>query len=275
MAAGLAVTKEPGTDPFARRFADAGFTVLAFDYRRLGESGGHPRQITRVREQLQDWQAAIECARRLPEVDPARVAIWGFSQSGGHVFRVAAANADLGAAIAHAPNADGVKGSANAMRETPMRAMLRLNAAALRDVLGALVGRDPLLVPLTGPRGSLASLTTADARNGPGALNPDDAYVWQQEIAARSAVGIGFYRPGRIAKKISVPLLVLAYEHDGVAPHEPAVRAGTRAPHGEVVTLPGGHYEGFMGGHEQAVKEQLTFLQRHLLNGQSLERDQN
>src|SRR5262249_17813259 len=52
MAGGGAVTKEPGTDPFARRFNDAGFAVLAFDYRRLGESGGRPRQVIRVREQL-------------------------------------------------------------------------------------------------------------------------------------------------------------------------------------------------------------------------------
>lgn len=79
MAAGLAVTKEVGTDRFARAFAQAGFTVLAFDYRRLGESGGHPRQIVRIREQLDDWRAALAFARRLPEVDARRVAIWGFS----------------------------------------------------------------------------------------------------------------------------------------------------------------------------------------------------
>jgi alpha-beta hydrolase superfamily lysophospholipase len=42
MAGGGAVTKEPGTDPFAKRFHEAGFSVLAFDYRRLGESGGRP-----------------------------------------------------------------------------------------------------------------------------------------------------------------------------------------------------------------------------------------
>ena len=48
MAGGTAVTKEPGTDRFAKRFHEAGFTVLAFDFRRLGESGGRPRQIVRV-----------------------------------------------------------------------------------------------------------------------------------------------------------------------------------------------------------------------------------
>jgi predicted alpha/beta hydrolase len=45
MAGGTAVTKEPGTDRFAERFSDAGFTVVAFDFRHLGESGGEPRQV--------------------------------------------------------------------------------------------------------------------------------------------------------------------------------------------------------------------------------------
>src|ERR1700754_2930287 len=81
MAGGGGVNKEPGTDPFAKRFHDAGFSVLAFDYRRLGESGGLPRQFIRIKDQLADWQAAIAFASTLPGVDPARLAIWGFSLS--------------------------------------------------------------------------------------------------------------------------------------------------------------------------------------------------
>lgn len=52
MTGGMAVTKEPGTDRFARRFRAAGFGVLAFDYRRLGESGGRPRQVVRIADEL-------------------------------------------------------------------------------------------------------------------------------------------------------------------------------------------------------------------------------
>ena len=48
MTGGFAVTKEPGTDLFARRFNEAGFGVLAFDYRNIGESGGQPRQVQRA-----------------------------------------------------------------------------------------------------------------------------------------------------------------------------------------------------------------------------------
>src|ERR1700733_13035930 len=124
MAGGFAVTKEPATDLFAKRFRDAGFAVLAFDYRRLGESGGLPRQVVRIREQQADWQAAIGFAATLPGVDPARLAVWGFSASGGHVFRVAARNPGLAAAIAQTPNADGLAAARNAARHQKPLAML-------------------------------------------------------------------------------------------------------------------------------------------------------
>lgn len=265
MAAGLAVTKEAGTDRFAGAFARAGFSVLTFDYRRLGGSGGYPRQIVRIREQHEDWRAALAFARRLPEVDPRRVAIWGFSISGGHVFRVAADDGALAAAIAHSPAADGLDAALNALRSTPLLAGLRLHAAAVRDVLHSAIGREPVLVPLTGPRGSVASITTPDSQNGPRALNPQGAYAWRQEVAARSAIRVAYYRPGRAAKKVTAPLLVLAYDGDGVTPPGPAIRAAERAPRGEVVTLPGGHYEAFMGGYERALDVLLSFLRRHLV----------
>ena len=105
MTGGFAVTKEPGTDLFAARFHDAGFAVLAFDYRRLGQSGGEPRQVVRIRDQLADWQAAIGFAATLPGVDPSRLAAWSFSVSGGNVFRLAARDPRLAAAIAQMPNA--------------------------------------------------------------------------------------------------------------------------------------------------------------------------
>jgi pimeloyl-ACP methyl ester carboxylesterase len=240
--------------------------VLAFDYRRLGESGGHPRQIVRIPEQLDDWRAALAYARRLPEVDPRRIAIWGFSISGGHVFNVAATDGALAAAIAHSPAADGMDAARNAMRSTPLLAGLRLHIAALRDVLSTAFGGEPVLVPLTGPSGSVASITTPDALHGPKALNPDGAHHWQQEVAARSAIRVAYYRPGRVAKRIRMPLLVLAYDADGVTPPGPAIRAAQEAPRGEFVRLPGGHYEAFMGGHARALEVLLAFLRRHLVD---------
>jgi fermentation-respiration switch protein FrsA (DUF1100 family) len=269
MAAGGAVTKEPGTDRFASRFHEAGFTVLAFDYRRLGESGGRPRQVVRVGEQLADWQAAIAFARTLPGVDPARLAIWGFSLSGGHVLPVAARNAELAAAIAQTPLADGPGAAPEARRHTTTLALLRLTGRGVLDAVRGLFGRTPLLVPLAGQPGAVAMLASPGARDGNRALNPGNRYPeWQQEIAARSALRIGLYRPGRFASRVACPLLVLAYDQDDVAPARFAVRAGKRAPNGEVVRVAdGGHYEPFLDGHEHAVDVELSFLRRHLLPG--------
>jgi pimeloyl-ACP methyl ester carboxylesterase len=271
MAGGGGVTKEPGTDLFAKRFNGAGFGVLAFDHRRLGLSGGQPRQIVRVKEQLADWQAAIEFAKTLPGVDPTRVAVWAFSATGGHIFRIAARNPWLGAAIAQTPNADGVAAARNAASHQKPLPLLRLFGRGLLDAVGGLVGRPPLLVPLAGKPGTLAMLTTPDAQQGDLALNPGNRYPqWQQEIAARSALRLSFYRPGRVAPRVSCPLLVLVCDQDQTALAAPAVRAARRVPHAELIHLPGGHYEPFLGGHERAAEAELSFLQRHLVESRTV-----
>jgi pimeloyl-ACP methyl ester carboxylesterase len=267
MAPGGGVTKEPGTDPFARRFHQAGFTVLAFDYRRLGGSGGQPRQVLRIGEQLADWQAAIRFAATLPGVDPSRLAVWGFSLSGGHVFSVASRNPRLAAAIAQTPLADGPAATRQAARHQKPLALLRLTGRGLLDALGGLVGRRPLLVPLAGEPGTVAMLTTPDGLDGNRALNPDNRYAhWQQAVAARSALRVGFYRPGRQAPRARCPLLVLVCDQDQSVLAGPAARAARRAPRGELVRMPGGHYGPFLDGHEQAVEAELSFLRRHLLD---------
>ncbi|MFD7003990.1 alpha/beta fold hydrolase [Streptomyces mirabilis] len=166
MAGGTSVTKEPASDLFAARFNDAGFAVLAFDHRRFGESGGAPRQIVRLDEQVADWHAAIECATGLPDVGPDRISVWGFSLVGGHVFRVAADHPRLACAIAQTPVVDGRALAPHALHSMTSLSALRLFGRGVADALGGLVGRPPLLVPTAGPRGVVASLTTPDAMDG-------------------------------------------------------------------------------------------------------------
>jgi uncharacterized protein len=84
-------------------------------------------------------------------------------------------------------------------------------------------------------------------------------------VAARSALRIGFYRPGRYASRVRCPLLVLVCDQDQSALAGPAVRAARRAPRAELVHLAGGHYAPFLDGHEQAAAAELSFLRAHLL----------
>jgi uncharacterized protein len=265
MTGGFGVPKEPGTDLFARRFHEAGFTVLAFDYRHLGDSGGQPRQVQRIAEQLQDWRAAIACARTLPGTDPARLAAWSFSGPGGLMFRLAAGQPGLMAAIAQTPNADGLAAARNASRYQQPLAMLRFTGRGIADALGVVAGRQPRLVPLAGPPGTVALLTTPDAQDGSRALNPGGRYPdWDQKIAARSALRMAFFRPGRWARRAQCPLLVVVSDQDRSALAGPAVAAARRAPGAELVSLPGGHYAPFLEAHEQTVEAELAFLRRHL-----------
>ncbi|SEP04874.1 alpha/beta hydrolase [Amycolatopsis saalfeldensis] len=265
MAGGFGVTKEPGTDLFANRFQAAGFGVLAFDYRHLGESGGSPRQVARVGEQLADWHAAVGFARTLPGVDPERVGIWGFSASGGHVFLVAAQDPRLAAAIAQTPNADGPATARNAARYQKPFAMLRFTGRGILDALGSLAGLRPRLVALAGPPGTVALLTTPDSLDGERALRAERYPDWEQAAAARSALRMTLYRPGRAAARVRGPLLVVVADQDRSALAEPAVAAVGRAPRGELVRVPGGHYAPFLDEHEHVVEAEVSFLRQHLL----------
>ncbi|MEV1173835.1 alpha/beta fold hydrolase [Nonomuraea sp. NPDC049784] len=267
MAGGFAVTKEPATDLFAKRFHDAGFSVLAFDYRGVGKSGGQPRLVLPVKNQLADWEAAIAFAATLPGVDPARLGLWAFSLSGGHVIRVAARNPQLAAVIAQTPNVGGPAAMRSTAAHQKPLAMLRFTGRGIADAIGSLVGRRPLLVPLADKPGTVAMLATPDALDGPRALDPDNKHSnWQQEVAARSALRLVFYQPGRDTSRVRSPLLVLTCDQDQTAPPGPAIHAARRAPRAELVSLPGRHYAPFTEMHERAVDVQLSFLRRHLLD---------
>ena len=268
MACGTGVTKEPGTDPFAPALQAAGFSVLAFDFRRLGASGGTPRQVVRVGDQIADYGAAIAYARTLPEVDPARIAIWGFSLAGGHVLRVAAAHPELAAAIAQAPLADGLAISASAMRSMTPGAAIRLQLRAARDLINRrLLRRSPVLVPLAGPRGAVASITTPDGARGGQVLDPDGRYPdWEQSVAAASALRLALYRPVRVAGRVSCPLLVMVYDEDQTVLTAPPTRVAERAPRGEVVRLPGDHYAAFEDAHDATLEAEIAFLNRHAVD---------
>lgn len=258
MAGGFGLPRSPATDRFAARFHAAGFSVVAFDYRHLGDSAGTPRQVVRVGEQLADWRAAVGAAAALPEVDPTRIAIWGFSVSGGHVLRVAADGAPVAAVIAQTPNVDGIAATRNAVRYEPVRVVARFNARVVADAVGSLIGRPPRLVPLAGRRGELALLTTPDALDGVGEVGAG-------AVAARSAARVIAYRPGRAAARVRCPLLVVVADDDRSALAAPALRAARRAPHAEVVRVPGGHYAPFLDAHDRVVDAELAFLQRALV----------
>lgn len=264
MTGGFGVTKEPGTDRFAERFAAAGFSVLAFDHRHFGESAGEPRQVARVRDQLDDWRAAIAYAKTLPGVE--RVAIWAFSLPGGYIVQLASEDLGLSAAIAQSANVDGPTVTRHASRYQSTGGALRLLGRSLLDVVGGWMGRPPLLVDLAGPTGTVALLNTPDALLGSEILSPDNRYPdWQQTVAARSVLPAAFYQPKKYAPDARVPILYVVCKDDKSALAAPTLKAAARTPKAEVLQVPGNHYAPFTNAHEEVVEREVAFLGRWLL----------
>ena len=255
--------REQRLDAYAARFAAAGLAALVFDYRHFGSSEGLPRQLVDNKAQLDDWRAAIARARELDHVDPARIALWGTSTSGGHVVQLAAEDSEIAAVVSQVPLADGIAQLLN----TPVGKTVRLVWAALKDRVGAAVGRAPLMIPAVGRPGALAAVTSPDALTGLDRITPAET-TFVNAVAARFALGTALYRPGRRARDVRCPLLVCIADGDRVIPAKPALAMVQAAAHGELRRYPFGHYAMYVGdGFECSVRDQTDFLCRALGNG--------
>jgi fermentation-respiration switch protein FrsA (DUF1100 family) len=260
MAHGFSAVREQRLDAYAQRFAAAGLSVLLFDYRYFGASGGEPRQLLSIRSQLQDWEAAIAAARAQPGIDAGRIALFGTSFSGGHVQAIAARDPAIAAVIAQAPFCDG-------LRNLPALGLvhsLRLTLAGLRDAIGSLLGLEPYRIPAVGAPGSLAVMTSADAVPGFTNMNPPGS-TWRNAVCARIALAVGSYRPGTRAAAIGCPILYTIAEQDVVTPARFAHDAARRAPRAEVKSYAGGHFDVYLPPlWDQVIADQVEFLVRHL-----------
>jgi uncharacterized protein len=255
MAHGYSGTRDDGLPGYAEAFRDAGFVVVLFDYRHFGASTGEPRQLLNIARQLDDYRAVIGWARDLDGVDPERIVLWGTSFSGGHVLALAAADARIAAVISQAPHIDSIP----TIMAMPPRSIARLAVAALRDQLGAWLGRPPHLVPVFGAPGTTAMVTAPGSESTFAAVRPHDS-KWRNGFAARVIFPFGFYRPGLKTKHLKMPLLMCVADQDATTPMAAAVKAAERAPRAELRHYPYGHFDIYLDPQVKAV--QVAFLQR-------------
>lgn len=260
MAHGLSAVREQRLDAYAEHFQQAGIAVLLFDYRHFGASAGEPRQLVSIRRQLQDWEAAVRAARALPGIDPARIALFGTSLSGGHVQAIAARDSAVAAAIAQLPFCDG-------LRNLPALGLvhaLRLTMAGLRDVVRMLQGQQPYYIGAVGEAGDLAFMVTPDAISGFANMTPRDS-SWRNQVSARTALALGAYRPGTAASKIRCPILYIIGDQDLITPARLSYQAARRAQHAEVKAYPCRHFDVYVTPlWDKVVADQTEFLVRHL-----------
>jgi alpha-beta hydrolase superfamily lysophospholipase len=252
MAHGLSGTRRDGLGPFAARFAAAGIAALVFDHRGFGDSGGEP-DLFEPRRQLDDWRAAIACARSLPGVDPERVATFGSSMGGGNALAAAAGDPRVAAAVSQVPFLDMVR---QAYRASPLVAA-RMLAAAVRGSHLPAIGQPDEAAFINAPGGEVGWRHVV-------AIGEDSR--WRNRVSSRWLLGAP-YRPARLAAKLHCPWLLCVGEADRVARPGPAIAAARRAPLGELRTYPGvDHFDIYDGDEfEAVVGDEVAFLRRHLL----------
>jgi uncharacterized protein len=185
--------------------------------------------------------------------------LFGTSFSGGHVIGLAA-ELPVAAAVAQCPFTDGVASTL----VIPPGTAARLTVRAMRDLAAARLRRPPVMVPLAGEPGDVALMSAPDVVAGYLGLVPDGV-EHRNEVAARAALDVLRYRPGRQTAKVRCPLHVTLCERDSVAPARATDKHLARAEHAEVVHRRAGHFDIYTGEEfDQVVSAQVAFLQRAL-----------
>jgi len=251
----------------AEHFAVAGFATLTFDYRSFGESGGVPRQVVDVPGQLADWRAAIRFARGLDGVDGVdaeRVALWGSSLGGGHVVSVAAEDPRIAAVVAQLP----FNGFPRRVAGRSTLDAVKLLGAMTLDAARGRLGLSPHYIPMVGAPGEVAVTATPRAREHIATLSGEGGHsLWRNEVAPRGLFGMMRYRPGEVAHRLAMPLLVCTAEDDQETPEETTRQIVSRAPRGEWRRYPGTHFDFYRDPvRRQVLADQTDFLRAHLTN---------
>ncbi len=262
MAHGFGGTREDGILPYAQRFVSAGFHVLLFDYRHFGASGGQPRQLLSIRHQLDDWTAAVAYARAIEGVLSDRIGLWGTSFSGGHVVEVAVRDKNIAAISSQCPLMSGFSAVKQSAKETGPLTTIRAVLWALMDWMRGCVGLAPILIPIVGPPGTMAAMSTPDAQPGYQTIASDS---FKNHVAARIVLSVPGYNPTKVIHRLECPILIQVCTRDTLAPPQAAREAADKATQSELKQYPLLHFEIYTGKHfERSVTDQLEFFKKHL-----------
>lgn len=259
MAHGFGATKDAALEPYAERFQAAGADVIVFDYRGFGTSDGALRQNVDHRRHREDYVAAIAHARGMAGVDPERIVLWGSSYSGGHVIAVAAKDPRIAGVISQGAAMDGLAAVMLIWSYAGPVQLLRLTAHALRDVGHALLRRPPHLIPIVGPPGSLAAISSHDGESG---YRKIMGPTFRNEMCARGILPILINRPVARARSLRMPVFLVVAAKDTIAPVGAVEKVARRvAGRVQVERFDVGHFDIYDGEpFEKSVTGQVAFV---------------
>ena len=192
----------------AQALADAGFMVLAIDYRTFGHSAGRPRGQLFPLNEAEDFRSAISYMQTRRDVHADRIGIWGASFAGALVSYVAAVDERVKAACAVVPVTDGYKWMRLLRSESDFEALLR---AVEADRARRFAGDRGARIPVGGPPGTLCALPWDEEVEAFFKLIPELHPTWRDTITLESVEKILEFSPLSFVHRISPrPYLIIS-----------------------------------------------------------------
>jgi pimeloyl-ACP methyl ester carboxylesterase len=209
----------------ASALADAGFMVLRYDKRGVGQSGGRPESAA-LADFAEDARAAVKMLSERKDVDRKRLALVGHSE-GGSVAMLAAARNNRVSAVVLAATVGVTGKDLNLYQVTHAQARTRRSDAEKQATIE--LQKKIQAAVLTG--------TGWDKIDIPTALRRQAETPWFQSFLA--------FDPAKVMKDIEQPILIVQGELDTQVPPSNADRLGElakgrkKAGPADVVKIPG------------------------------------
>ena len=247
----------------ARRMVEHGHVVLIWDYRGVGDSGGEPGRLYPL-EQSNDIRNALTFLETRDEVDPARLALVGFSFGAGMVPYVAGVDDRVKAVVSVVGWGDGQRWMRSVRRQGEWLDLLaRIQTDRKARVFGA-------PSELMGPIGGILigdPVTAADRAE----IVKDIPHMHRQvttDYSLATSEKLMEFRPIDVVPWISPrAILFIAAERDAVTPADDVVDMYRAAGEPKDLWLirGAGHYDVYRPElRDRIIERTLTWLAEHL-----------
>ena len=257
MAHGLGGIRELRLYEYAERFAAAGYACFLFDYRNFGASDGNKRQLINVRMQLEDWNSAIECAKKDSRVDGETLLLFGTSFSGGHVVWLSAHRNDVKATVAQCPYTNTMA----TIKVVRLSYILKKSPFVIADLLTCVTGYHPVLLKLSTYSGENAFMEADEETT----IRYVEGVDYINAAPARTLLEFVKYSPGKFFDRIKTPIYVAACSNDMLAPADKTIELARKAKQLTCKKYDCGHFEIYLPPFFDVVmKEYIDFYDKAL-----------
>jgi len=242
----------------ARVLNEAGYVVLTFDYKGWGDSEG-PRSRLAPYSRVADVQAALTFLGSLPEVNAARLGIYGTSYGGATVVWTAAIDPRVQCVVSVVGIGNGTRWMRSVRRPDEFHDLLaRADQDRARQAVegkSEFVKREEILLP---DRQS-AELAAAARRNNPAAVSTIPLEYVHETLQ---------FNPEWVVDRIAPrPVLFITTDDDRLVPPDESVALHARAgePKKLVILKGYGHYEVYLEpAFSEVMRETTAWFRRHL-----------